>query len=110
MGDSSDFESGQIIGARLAGASMTKTATLLVLGISRATVSEVMLVYTNRGKRTSAKRNSGRKSTLQRDGRTTAAQVIKELNIHVEDLVSTKTVRCKLHKSNIHGRLQFLNL
>jgi hypothetical protein len=31
----------QIIGARLAGASVTKTSTLLVLGVSRATVSKV---------------------------------------------------------------------
>jgi hypothetical protein len=27
-----------------------------------------------------------------------------ELNIHLEDLVSTKTVRPEPHKSNIHGR------
>jgi hypothetical protein len=27
-----------------------------------------------------------------------------QLNIHPEDPVSTKTVRCELHKSNIHGR------
>jgi hypothetical protein len=26
------------------------------------------------------------------------------MNIHLEDPVSTKTVRCELHKSNIHGR------
>jgi hypothetical protein len=37
MGDMSDFERGQIVGARLAGASVTKIATLL--GVSRATVS-----------------------------------------------------------------------
>jgi hypothetical protein len=29
MGELSDFEKGQIVGARLVGASMTKTATLL---------------------------------------------------------------------------------
>jgi hypothetical protein len=66
--------------------------------------------------KTFAKRNSGRKATLtQTDPRTlrrivsknernTAAQVTAELNIHLEDLVSTRTVRYKLHKSNIHGR------
>jgi hypothetical protein len=51
MGDLPDF------GVRLAGATMTETATLLV--VLRATVSKVMLAYTNHGKTTSAKRNSG---------------------------------------------------
>jgi transposase len=69
MGDLRDFERGQIVGARLARASVTKTATLL--GVSRATVSKVISAYTNHGKTTSAKRNSGRKSTLtERDHRT----------------------------------------
>jgi transposase len=67
MGDLSDFERGQTVSARLAGASVRKTATLL--GVLRVTVSNVMLAaYTNHGKTTSAKKNSGRKSTLtQRD-------------------------------------------
>jgi hypothetical protein len=60
--DLSDFEKGQIVGARLAGASVTKTVTLL--GVSRATLSTVMSPYTNHGKKTSAKRNSGRKLTF----------------------------------------------
>jgi hypothetical protein len=61
------------------------------------------------------KRNSGQKSTLtERDhltlrrivskNHTTAAQVTAELNIHLENPVSTKTVQCELHKSNIHSR------
>jgi transposase len=95
MGDLSDFEKGEIAGARLAGAFLTKTATLL--GVSRMTVSKVMLAYTNHGKKASAKRNSGRKSTLterriaSQNRRSAAAQVIAELTIHLEDSVSTKT-------------------
>jgi transposase len=57
-----DFERGQIVDGHLAGASVTKTVTLL--SVSRATVSKVMSAYTNHEKTTSAKRNSGRKSTL----------------------------------------------
>jgi predicted transcriptional regulator len=57
MRDLPDFERGQIVGGHLAGASVTKTATLL--GVSTARVSKVMLAYTNHGKTTSAKRNSG---------------------------------------------------
>jgi hypothetical protein len=75
-----------------------------------------MSPYTNHGKKTSAKRNRGRKATLtERDRRilrrivpknhkTTAAQVTAELNNHLEDSVSTKTVLRELHKSNIYGR------
>jgi hypothetical protein len=59
MGSLSNFEKGRIINACLAGASLTETAILL--GVLRATVSKVMSEYTNRGKTTSAKRNSGRK-------------------------------------------------
>jgi hypothetical protein len=40
MGDFSDFELWQIVGARLAGTSVTKTATLL--GVSGATASKGM--------------------------------------------------------------------
>jgi transposase len=69
MGDLSHCERGQTVGARLAAASVTESATSL--RVSTATVSEVTSAYTNHGKTTSAKRNSGRKSTLTaRDRRT----------------------------------------
>jgi len=57
VGDLSDFQRGQIFGARLAGASVTKTATLLV--VPRAAVSKIMMSYTKHGRTSSAKRNSG---------------------------------------------------
>jgi transposase len=114
MGDLSNFERGQIIGACLAETSLTKTAILL--GVSRAKVSKVILAYMNHGKTTPAKRNSGRKSTLtERDNRTlrrtvsknhitTAAHVTAELSIHLEGPVSTKTFWHEPHKSNIDCR------
>jgi len=101
MGEFSDFQRGQIFGAHLAGASVTKTATLL--RVSRAAVSKVMMTHTHHGKISSAKRNNGRKQKLiERDRgtlkriltinhRSTAAKVTPELNIHLKT-VSTKTV------------------
>jgi hypothetical protein len=56
------FQRGQIVGACLAGAFATKTPTLLV--VSRPAVSKVMMTYTNHGKTSSAKRNSGQKPKL----------------------------------------------
>jgi transposase len=51
-----------------------KTATLL--GVLRATVSKVMSAYTNHGKTTSAKRNSGRKSTVTEGDRRTLRRIV----------------------------------
>jgi len=102
MGDLPDFQRGQIVGAHLAGASVTKTATLL--GVSRAAVSKVMTTYTNHGRTSSTKRNSGRKPKLSEmdcrtlkgivsiNHRSTAAKVTAELHIHLEDL---------FHKNNL---------
>jgi transposase len=96
------FERRQIVGARLAGASMTKTVTLLF--VSRATVFNVISIYTNHGKTASAKRSKGRKSTMtesdrhilrrtiSKNHRTAAAEVTTELNVHLEGPVSVKTV------------------
>jgi hypothetical protein len=74
------------------------------------------------GKTTSAKRNSGRKSTLaERDCHTfrrtvsknhtiTAIHETAELNIHLEHSVSTAIVQCELHKFNIGSRAQITKL
>ena len=98
----SDFLSGQIVGAHLAEASVTKMATLL--GVSKVAISKVMTACTNYGRMSSAKRNSGQKRELSKrdhctlkrimfkNHRTVAAKVRAELNIHLEDFVSTKTI------------------
>jgi hypothetical protein len=81
---------------------VTKSATLL--GALRTTVSKVMSAYINHGKTTLVKRNSGQKSALterdyctlrrivSKNNRSTAAQAMEKLNIHLEDTISTKTV------------------
>jgi predicted transcriptional regulator len=76
MGNLSHFGRGQIFGARLLGAPVTETATLL--GASSAAVSEVMSVYTNHGKTKSAKRNSGRKLTLSDRDRRTLGRIVSK--------------------------------
>jgi len=105
---------GQIVVARLAGASVTKTATSL--GVYRAAVSKVMTAYTNHRNTSSPKSSSGRKSKLSerdrrtskrivfKNHRTTAPKVAAELSIHLEHLVSIQTVLREHHKSNIGGR------
>jgi hypothetical protein len=103
MRDLSDFERGQMIGAFLAGASVTKTTILL--SASRATVLRLCRQTRIMGRQhqrrgTVGKINIDRKrsSYIEKDcfekshnccctGDRTA-----ELNIHPEDLVSTKTV------------------
>ncbi len=62
MSDLTDFRRGQIVGARLAGATVTETSQFL--DSYRETVSKVMTAYTQCGKRSSAKPNIGWKENL----------------------------------------------
>jgi len=58
MGDFSDFQKGQIVVARLAGGSLTKTATSL--GVSRAAVPKVRTTILIMGRGHQLRENSGR--------------------------------------------------
>jgi hypothetical protein len=106
MGNLSDFQRGEIVGARLAGETVIKLAT--VLGVSKAAVPKVTTSYTDHGK-TSANRNSGQRPKLcerdrctlkrivSKDHRITAANVTTTFNILRMDKIMGTV--CKIHFS-----------
>ena len=114
MADLSDLKKGQIVGARMAGGSVTKTAELC--GVARSTVSKVIKSFEKEGKTTPLKQNSGRKQKLfardrstftrivRKDHKNTAPRITAELNNHFENPVSSKAVRRELHKAGFHRR------
>ena len=53
MADLSDFKRGQIVGARMAGASETKTAELF--GVARSILSKIITAFEKEGKTSSLK-------------------------------------------------------
>jgi hypothetical protein len=81
-----------------------------------------MLAYTNHGKTTSAKRNSGRKSTsterdrltltknVPKNHRTVAAQVTAALNIHLKTLFAQKLFYMSFTNPTSTAGLELLNL
>lgn len=104
-----------IIGARLAGASVSRTANLV--RVSRTTVSSVMAAYTNLEKVYFAKPNCGRKSKLTeldrqvlkrrvaRKHKTTLPQITFEINTHFQNHISTKIIPQELHAATICDRM-----
>ena len=93
------FEKGKILGARIAGASDTKTDEPYQRPKrnSRSTgkppaIGVIPAKLTDRDQR-------ALKRIVERKHRTTAAKVTAELNQHLNSPVSTKTVRCELNEA-----------
>ncbi|GFX96488.1 transposable element Tc1 transposase [Trichonephila clavipes] len=115
MTNLSEFEKGMIFGIRCAGCSVTETA--IYLGRARSTVSAVMTAYKKCGNVTSGKHNSGRKRKLT-DGnkrvltrivaqkrKQSLSQITSEVNSHLRNPISARTVQRELHASNLYGRV-----
>ncbi|GFT90799.1 transposable element Tcb1 transposase [Trichonephila clavipes] len=115
MTDLSEFEKGMIVGMRWTGCSVTETA--IYLGRARSTVSAVMTAYNKCGNVTFGKHNSGRKRKLtDRDKRVltrivarkrkqSLSQITSEVNSHLRNPISARTVQRELHASNLYGRV-----
>ncbi|GFV01704.1 transposable element Tcb1 transposase [Trichonephila clavipes] len=115
MTDLSEFEKGMIVGKRCAGCSVTETA--IYFGRARSTLSAVMTAYKKCGNVTSGKRNSGRKRKLNdRDKRVltrivarkrkqSLSQITSEVNSHLRNPISARTVQGNFHASNLYGRV-----
>ncbi|GFW35508.1 transposable element Tcb1 transposase [Trichonephila clavipes] len=116
MTDLSEFEKDMIVGMRCAGCSVTETA--IYLGRARSTVSAVMTAYKKCGNVTSGKHNSGRKRKLTdrnkivltrivaRKRKQSLSQITSEVNSHLRNRISARTVKRELYASNLYGRVE----
>ncbi|GFV72651.1 transposable element Tcb1 transposase [Trichonephila clavipes] len=105
-----DFQTGQIVETRLAGANVTKSSQLL--SVSKGMVSKISTVRQDKLSRA----KSGRKEKLIERERwvlkriampkkqATAAKATTELNQHQDSSLSTIAVRRHLCKQNAYGR------
>lgn len=89
-----EFQKEQIFGARVVGASVIKTAEFL--NVSRGTVFKIIVIFEKPGKTSSSKHNPGRKTnrSYHRIVNCLKLQKKAELNRHIANPVSAKTVRC----------------
>ena len=109
MTDLLDFKRSQIVGAYMARVIVTKTTELF--GAARSAVSRVMTTFEKEGKISSLKQNSRRKLKVfdkvvwtllwivKKDQKNTAPKTTAKLNNHLENQVSSKTVRIELPKT-----------
>ena len=91
----SEFQRGQIVGARQAGASISETARLV--GVSNSTVCRIMVKYLEEGKTAADKSACGRKKklnsrerrhlkrTVTGDRRVSAVKVTATINFYAND-------------------------
>ena len=108
MVDLLDFKRDQIVGARMEGASVTNNAEFF--GVASSTISKVTTEFEENGKTPSLKQNSERKRKLfdwdrrthmriKKDHKNTALKITAELNDHLKNSLSSKTVRRDLHRA-----------
>ena len=103
----SDFKRGQIVDARTADSSVTKSVELF--GVARSTVSKEMTAFEKEGKTSTLKLklSDGDHWTLtqivRKDHKNIAPTISAELNDHLKNPVSSETVRRRLHKVGFHG-------
>ena len=89
IADLLDFKRGQIVGARMAGVSVTKTAELL--GVAMSSVSKVMAAFKKEGKTSSMKQNSGRNRKLSDWERLTLTWIVKKESLEYSSENYTRT-------------------
>ena len=107
-----DFKRGQIVGAYMAGVSVTKNCRIIWYNKEYCLESNESIW--ERRKNPSLKQNSGRKQKLSewdlqtlkqivwKDHKNTAPKITAEPNDHLENPVTLKNVRRELHKTGFH--------
>ena len=93
---------------------LIKTAELF--SVARSTVLKVITAFEKEGKTSSLNQNSGRKRNLsewdrrtltgivRKDHKNTTPKITTKLYEHLENPLSSKTVKRELHKAKFHGR------